>query len=557
MMMHCVMQRFMYLTLLNIMMTLARGLIIVWPWIFMGGLPPLHFGVWMNVEGVAFYCAVLSSIASFILCLWSLFDPHRIVIRLSSLLWGGMLGLGLVFWPLSLLKELSWFGHPEGCLGLWFFMSCFSFSLLLHSILQKDPGFARIATISLVSSVVVLLALTVVCHGYYWGLLQGEWVIYHFTSYLIWPAVGLFLIHHIPLLPWKRWAIVIVGVLCILLSQSKVAYLLLIGSPLFLLGFWQRFLHYPFYRNPLILLCVSIPFGIAGVSVGAYYFNIFQSLISRFTSLEVIIQHFLHQPLWRILTGFGFGYTTDAIILMRPFLNQAAQGGWEGFGRFDASCLHQFLDMIHGIGLLGGALFLCFMMLPIFSLKQQTIYLTGKTANHVMQDSPYIPSKKIFFPTVFAVILNLTVSSLWFVMLSTFFMMFLGYLLHEKDEPTFSFSHVFVRWSSLFFLCMSVALVMTSFSFYRTGLFFSGDFQKTSLPVALGWKKQPLSPKTMITNGGPNLLHLSFLLKRYAMVYEPSMDVMVKDLFEKTIPMDHTVALTHSFDLFLKSRQSR
>lgn len=531
----------------NALMTLARGLIIVWPWIFIGGLPPFKFGIWMNVEGVAFYCAVLSSMASFILCLWSLFAPHRLVIGRISWLWGAMLFLSLLFWPLSFLKEFAWFGHSEGCLGVWFFMGCFSFSLLFHSVIQKDPSFACIAALSLIISIAAIVTITVFLHGYYLKWLGGEWKIYHFTSYLIWPAVGLFLITHIPLSPWKRWAIFTLGIACVLLSQSKIAYLLLIGSPFLLMDFWRRFLHDPFYKNPLILLYFSIPLIIIGIIIGAYYVNVFQSLISRFTSLEVIFQHFLHQPIWRIFTGFGFGYTTDAIILMRPFINAAAQGGWEGFGRFDSSCLHQFLDMIHGIGVFGGILFLLFCMLPIFSLKQQEL-------REKSQHFSFSSSKKIFFPTVLAVMINLTLSSVWFMMMSTFFMMFLGYLIHEKDQPLFSPNPTFVRWSSILFLGMSIALVVTSFSFYRTGLFFSGDFQKTSLPVALGWKKQPFSADIMIENGGPNLLNLSFWLKRYLRSGSTTLDLMVMELFDKTIYLDHTAALTESFEIFLKSR---
>ena len=522
---------------------MARGLLIIWPWIFIGALPPFKFGIWMDVEGVAFYCSLLATIASFILCVWSFSSKNQLIMSRASFLWGGMTLLAVLFWPFSFLKELSWFGHPEGCLGIWFLMTCFILSILFHSTLQKDPFFYRTVSLSLVGSIVTLLVLTFFFHPYYLNWLKGEWIIYHFTAYLIWPAIGLLLITHVPYTFWKRFALFSLSFMCILLSHSKVIYLLVLCSPIFLLKKLHSYLHRPLYKNCLLLLCISIPFLTMVFLISAYTIDLFPTLISRFTSIEVIFQHFIHQPLWRLVTGFGFGYTTDAIILMKPFLNQAAQGGWEGFGRFDASCLHQFLDMIHAIGIGGGILFFLFLSGPLYTLRHFATCSSLKTYE----------LKKLFFPAFLAVVMAITLSSFWFFMISTFFMMFFGYLIHEKDDPVFVIPVHHMRWSGLIFFIVSVSLLCTSFSLYRTGLFFSGDFQKTSLPVALGWTQQPFTTDIALQHGGPNLLHLSFWIKHAATSDKTATAVekIVWDFLKHTHPYNPTEALTQSFSLFL------
>jgi hypothetical protein len=217
-----------------------------------------------------------------------------------------------------------------------------------------------------------------------------------------------------------------------------------------------------------------------------------ESLISRFTSIEIIFQDFIHAPWWRILTGFGFGQMSDAIIRNAGYINHAAQGGWEGFGRFDSSSLNQIIDMIAALGLFGGMAYVVFLISPLLLSK----------------DRPA-------FPTSLAVILSLTMASYWFMMVPVVAMALMGYLSHDTHIMRLSLSGPMRTGIAAFFLMISASLFYTSHTFYSTGVFYSYDFKGHSLPVKLALPEKESTAQNLLHYKGPGGIHLAFWLRHY------------------------------------------
>ena len=427
----------------------TMSILILLPWIFLFSLPFLHFGIWMDVEAVAFALCALACIGSFVLCMqiWCL---RTITLSTLSLLFGGIAFLSIMFLPFSNLPELSWFGHPEGCLGAWTFLSFFIFTILYHRLQPKDQTAIQGACIS---ASVALGLLTLFFHPYYLGEPQTTFIIYHFTAYLVWPAIGLLLI--ISTLPTDKQRLFVfsLAIALILLSRCKTAYGTLLLSPVLLLPRLSR--------THIIAGCCVLPLIAVLTLFTVYTLGVSESLISRYTSIEVIFNDFIHAQWWRLISGFGFGQMSDAILRNATFLNSAAQNGWEGFYRFDSSSLNQLVDMVAAIGIGGGLAFLFILISPVIVSK-----------------------KRPPFSVSLAIILSLAMASFWFMMLPVFSIALIGYLAHDKKIVTFYLLPTMSASLMALFFLISVNLGYTSYGFYRTGVFFS-SFPSNSYRRAL------------------------------------------------------------------------
>ncbi len=535
------------------------GICLILPWVYLFSLPFLHFGIWMNTEGVAFALSSLSCLGAFGLCWITLTGSFKESLRISpeapslggysredlkafltidvsflQILFGLLALLALIMLPFSSLPELSWFGHPEGAVGIWFILSCFVFVSLLQynqashkksNRASNNHAFKSAFDFSLIGASMTLAILTLFCHPYYFGKVDSPWIIYHFTAYLIGPAVCLLLIAAGSIKKTYRHFLIALSIVLILLTRSKIAYLALCLSPLLLFSGClspKRFLFLACLVPVLILTAIGV----------ASTFHLCESLASRYTSLEVIYQDFLHAPWWRLLTGFGFGQMSDAILRNAPFLYQKGQQGWEGFGRFDSSAMNQAVDMFHGTGILGGVLYFLFLISPLLTRSR----------------------KFVSFPLTLAVILSLSAASCWFIMLPTFFIMFSGYAACDQKIFSFKSRFPFQRYFlqkiiAVFFFLVSLSLGYTSYGFYSTGVFFSYDF-KYSLPVRLGLPKIPNDATNLITYGGPNYVHLAFWLHHYVWSDDTSLHTTLLELAEKIQRKRFSKTLEESIHLF-------
>lgn len=493
--------------------TMLMGTLIALPWLFLFSLPFLHFGIWMDVEAIAFSLAMMGGIGSFVLCL-NIMKTKTFIISPLSLMFAGIACLSIVLLPLSPLPSLSWFGHPEGGMSAWTFLSFFIFTTLYH---QAQDKFA--ITLSLIAASMALGLFTLICHPYYFGSKGTSFVIYHFTAYLVWPAIGLLLIT--PTFPqkWQHLTLLAFSVCLILLSQSKTAYGILLLSPLLLLP--------TVTRKRVIQFSLALPF-IMLLSLWISYKGGFsESLTSRYTSIEVIFQDFLHAPWWRMFTGFGFGEMSDAIIRNTTFINHAAQGGWEGFGRFDSSSINQIIDMIAALGLLGGMLYTVFLMSPLLFSKNKPVFATS-----------------------LAVILALAMASYWFMMLPVIAIALIGYLHHDKKIMCLPLTKPVCMGAIVLFSILGTSLFYTSHILYSTGVFYSYDFKGHSLPVKFALPEKESTPENLLHYKGPGGIHLAFWLRHYVWSRDTRMDDTIQTIIQKLEGVPVSLTLAHSINLF-------
>lgn len=458
---------------------LEKGILLSFPWMFLFALPILHFGIWLDVEGVAFAQAFLEA------CL-ALTQVYRLQknIRLSvaTLCLVVLTLLSLFTLPFHILADLSWFGHPEGCVGVWTVMT---YAILLFVMDQQEKDFQKTLTLNMAYVTGFLILLTLI-HPRFLGNSGSSFVIYHFTTYMMWPGIAcLLLVDQVEEKPF-RYTLMGLGALALMLSLAKTAWIALMVAVL-ILGMTRILKAQKLPKLSLMILPI-----ICFIFIYFMESSGIETLSSRAHSLRIVMADFFENP-WSIFTGIGFGQMSDSIIRQtlvigqRVFHGGVYQPTWEGIGRYDSSSLNQYVDMLMGCGVLG--------MLAFFGFHLSPLY------------------KRVLTPLRFmAIFLLMACSSTWFMMISTYpiLIMALGMSSHAVQMSLRSWMKFL---SQIVFLCLSVALFWTSVTYLKTGVFYSRDL--TSLPLLLMPAHPPLTPENIKAHKGPGAVHLAFWTRNY------------------------------------------
>lgn len=549
------------------------GVLLFFPWTFLFALPFLHFGIWIDTEGVAFIQAFLGGLLALVCAVWTYpqqflsgspphicFQPphENLVAPTAGIVYGsiatfsmmGVAATALLTLPLHYLIELSWFGHPEGCVGVWTFL-CYTF--VLFSLDQQGDRRKNVLKKSVMYSTIALLLLSVM-HPYFFGKADSTWVIYHFTHYLLWPGIACFLLASQEKVPSKTYIFwLILGALCVAFSLSKTAWIascVILGLSSVCLFFRYFFFCIKAYFSKIfpskilflsMFLLLSVV--IAYVLILMCFSDVLPTtLASRATSLKIIAQDLIQSP-WRFLTGLGFGQMSDSIIRQtlhigeKVFINGIYAPTWEGVGRYDSSSLNQYGDVLLGGGFFALLGFMCFHAAPLLSI----IMPQHKEKIHPFNKWDYHIKQKLFLVGSSLLLLVICASS-WFLMLSTYSLLLIALGL-TSGRYTFSFSPFFSGGFRLLSLCFSVVLFLTSYEFFKVGIFFSKDV-RTSIPVIVSGASVPLTPGRVERHKGPSGVHLAFWMREYYKRGSHNLDPILMPVLERLYAKPNVVSLT-------------
>lgn len=378
---------------------------------FLGALPPLYRGIWINTSGVAWLLCmtVVALICSFVLTQLlkdsaNLSCPQPLSVPQSPLLisLGALVFLSLCNLPATVAPLTSWMGSPDMMMGGWIWLALFCLLCLYK------PNQVRSIRDLAVVTVLAITFLSFFFHPKLMPTARGDWVIYSFLAYLAWVGTSA-LVLSIDRPKQDRWFLVALGVALIIASQSRLGLIgLTVGTASWAVIHFmmpQR-LHGRFLLGSLISLPVAY---ILSLAVCVHY-QILPSMISRYVSLKVVWTGLMNQPWHHWIIGNGWGQMVTLLEQQKRSLLQLqvpnVHGNlslWEGLTVKDGSSLNQVLDATYAVGLGGGVAMFVLAMAPYL------LYMMSDQK----QKSPY--AEGIAYITT---VISVLMTHGWFMMLS-------------------------------------------------------------------------------------------------------------------------------------------
>jgi|GEM_PF-6443012 len=478
--------------------TFYTGFLSVVPWAFLFSLPILHFGIWIDIEGVRFFLATLTFFHIFFSSIFLLVNSNHTLRFKKDWETFTLSALALVLiltLPFHQNIALSWFGHPENGVGIWFIVFLLSVRISFQFITPQQHAFIKGNAITALISIALL---TFFMHPHWFGTDGTPWVLYHFTDYLVWPTIGLVFL---AARDEKRrtFYCVFSFVLCILSQNRTLLLALALALPILLIA---RTIKKSQARHGfLAAILVATPLGFPWLLYIINNAMPIPGITSRFISLKIVMSDLLNGSFWNIFTGMGFGQMSDAIIKNTLLIGEKAfQDGqwnptWEGIGRYDGSSLNQFADFFHGGGLFACLLYALLWMLPFLRFLRNP--------------SPHVDSRFIFLGTF----CFLCCASFWFIMPATFALFaVLHGLSTNYPSKMITLSQSTCRKVSAALLVLASVFFITSRQMYFTGAFYSSDLPSLSTRFV---HIPPLTAQNLVNHRGPGSVHFAFWLREY------------------------------------------
>lgn len=321
-------------------------------WLFLLTLPPFQTGIWIDCESVIVGTYFLYALLGTML----LFAPSAVKPNRVTLLF---FGFGFVSMFVGLWAEnplFHWIGAPT--LGEGTLMFCglgvlsLSIQRIIHNNHEKTLAYACIVACLVAGT---LCFLNHPLHKIMW---DADWTPYAFNAFLAQMVVGCFAVMLI--IPHAARWIAGLCVLLILISASKTAVIFgFVGLGIIAVAEHTKKTE-SLYKVSLLLLPVAIL--VFTMSLDLQTSGLWASLYSRKLNILVYVNEW--QNNWgSLFYGHGWGSYYSFLQKYLPALPVSLyektnwNPNWDGIDRLDFHCMHQALESLFALGILGLVLF--------------------------------------------------------------------------------------------------------------------------------------------------------------------------------------------------------
>lgn len=338
-------------------------------WLFLLTLPPFQTGIWIDCESVivgAYFLYAL--LGACLLMRKNLERPNGITVLFFMF---GLLSFAVAFWAEN--AQFHWYGAPTLGEGTFMFLGLGVLSLSMQTVLAHNQE--RILAYSSIVAVLVAASLCVLNHPIYGIVMNADWTPYAFNAFLAQMAIACFAAIIVLPKAARFIALVIMGAIYISANKTAAIFGVLGIVVVFLAGYLPR--PEKIYKWSVLFLPAGILLFV--LSLDSEVGGIFSSLYSRKVNILVYLNAWQQNPL-SLLWGHGWGAYYNFLQRCLPSLPVSLyektnwNPNWDGIDRLDFHCMHQGLESLFALGVLGLIVYYWLIFQPFRSQKPQVLW---------------------------------------------------------------------------------------------------------------------------------------------------------------------------------------
>lgn len=373
-------------------------------WLFAASLPPVQVGLWVDSEFVLVCTYALAGCIGISLTWQAIHNKNdtKLAISLRSTLFLLTAGVSLCVTLWVRNPYLHHWGAPMLGEGTTMMASLSLLSLGFDQLHNKNKAWLAYSACAAGLCATVLMLMN---NSMYWVGLHPTWAPYTFAAFLGPIAVAIMVYAGSldqelgqEFGKYKKYALLTLAAFTLIISHNKTLWATLAVSAM--VWPWLKASHPSPQRTKALyafILCIPIA-TIACNFIGEAVWNarhahksdiphdIAWSLRSRALSIRVYVLAWLESPL-TLLTGHGWASYCDHLqqyithLPIKLYNNGAWRPNWDGVDRIDFHVMHQGLEHLFSLGVLGLALYLAMLVLPLYHQKNITFLVFIATAS--------------------------------------------------------------------------------------------------------------------------------------------------------------------------------